>query len=233
VEKLNYALWKIFAPARARENTSAEMDRNMPSTSHSRQLFGLTVRQNAHPDMRKLRREAGEPELHGNKFWKSSCLMMDYLKRNPLPPGARVLDIGCGWGLGGIFCAKHFGAEVTGLDADASVFPFVHYHAELNEVSVQTWRCRYEKVSKDDLAGFDAVIGTDICFWDKLESPLYNLTRRALQSGVGRVVLADPGRSPFRRLAQRAEDKLDATYREWQVNRPMQASGCLMIAEPR
>lgn len=204
----------------------------MASNNLSRRLFGLTVRKNAHPHMRKLRREAGEPSLHGNKFWKSSCLMMDYLKRNPLKKGARVLDIGCGWGLGGIFCAKHFGAKVTSLDADSSVFPFVHYHADLNEVSVDTWRCRYEKVSKVDLAGFDAVIGTDICFWDKLENPLYNLTRRALQSGVQRVVLADPGRPPFRSLAERAEDKLGAVYEEREIRRPMIASGCLMIVEP-
>lgn len=199
-------------------------------SNDTRRLFGLTVRKNAHPDMRRLRREAGDPSLHGNKFWKSSCLTMDYLKRHPLRKGARVLDLGCGWGLGGIFCARHFDADVTGLDADPSVFPFVDYHAELNGVRVKTWRCRYERVTTDDLAGFDAVIGTDICFWDNLEAPLYNLTRRALRAGVARVVLADPGRTPFRRLAERAEEKLAAEYREWEVRRPMQASGCIMVA---
>ncbi|GAA5524529.1 hypothetical protein Maes01_01086 [Microbulbifer aestuariivivens] len=202
----------------------------MSSENHTRELFGLVVRQNAHPDMRRLRREAGDPSLHGNKFWKSSCLTMDYLKRHPLERGARVLDLGCGWGLGGIFCAKQFAARVTGLDADPSVFPFLDYHAQLNEVSVDTWRCRYERVTTADLSRFDAVIGTDICFWDKLEPALYNLTRRALKAGVSRVVLADPGRSPFRRLAERAEEKLGAEYREWEVRRPMKASGCLMIA---
>ena len=202
----------------------------MVSNNHSRKLFGLTVRQNAHPDMRRLRREAGDPALHGNKFWKSSCLTMDYLKRHPLKKKARVLDLGCGWGLGGIFCAKHFDARVTGLDADPSVFPFVHYHAELNGVEVETWRCRYEKVTTADLEQYDAIIGTDICFWDKLEQPLYNLTRRALRAGVGRVLLADPGRTPFRRLADRAEEKLGAEYREWHVSRPMEASGCIMVA---
>lgn len=202
----------------------------MASTNLSRRLFGLTVRKNAHPDMRKLRREAGEPSLHGNKFWKSSCLMMDYLKRHPFKKGARVLDLGCGWGLGGIFCAKHFDAKVTGLDADPSVFPFLHYHAELNNASVDTWRCRYEKVSQADLSQFDALIGTDICFWDQLEGSLYNLTRRALRAGVSRVVLADPGRSPFRRLAERAEEKLGAVCTEYEISRPMKASGCIMDA---
>lgn len=203
----------------------------MASSNQTRRLFGLTVRQNAHPDMRRLRRQAGDASLHGNKFWKTSCLMMDYLKRHPLKKGARVLDLGCGWGLGGIYCAKHFDAEVTGLDADPSVFPFVHYHAELNGVSVNTWHCYYEKVTKADLAGFDAVIGTEICFWDKLEDPLYNLIRRALQSGVERVILADPGRPPFRRLAARAEEKLGALYLERELSRPMKASGCIMVAE--
>ncbi|SDZ83863.1 class I SAM-dependent methyltransferase [Microbulbifer marinus] len=202
----------------------------MASSTLSRRLFGLTVRQNAHADMRRLRRQAGDATLHGNKFWKSSCLMMDYLKRHPLNKGARVLDLGCGWGLGGIFCAKHFDARVTGLDADPSVFPFLQYHAELNGVSVDTWRCRYEKVTKSDLSRFDVVIGTDICFWDNLEPLLYNLTRRALQSGVERVVLADPGRSPFFRLAQRAEEKLGAEYLDWEVSRPMKATGCIMVA---
>ncbi|MCK7596987.1 methyltransferase domain-containing protein [Microbulbifer sp. CAU 1566] len=200
------------------------------SNSLSRRMFGLTVRKNAHPDMRKLRREAGDASLHGNKFWKSSCLTMDYLQKHPLKKGARVLDLGCGWGLGGIFCAKEFDARVTSLDADPSVFPFAEYHAALNDVAITTWRCRYEKVTETALREFDAIIGTDICFWDKLEGPLYNLTRRALKAGVGRVLLVDPGRPPFRRLAERAAEKLDAEYGEWQTQRPMKATGCIMLA---
>ncbi|HEY8568841.1 class I SAM-dependent methyltransferase [Microbulbifer sp.] len=198
--------------------------------SLSRQMFGLTVRKNAHPDMRRLRREAGDASLHGNKFWKSSCLTMDYLTKNPLIKGARVLDLGCGWGLGGIFCAKAFDAKVTSLDADSSVFPFAQYHAELNGVEIQTWHCRYEKVTEAALKEFDAVIGTDICFWDKLEAPLFNLTRRALRAGVDRIVLVDPGRPPFRQLAERAVEKLDAGYFEWQTQRPIKAKGCILHA---
>ncbi|WOX05792.1 class I SAM-dependent methyltransferase [Microbulbifer pacificus] len=200
------------------------------NNSLSRQMFGLTVRKNAHPDMRRLRREAGDASLHGNKFWKSSCLTMDYLTKNPLIKGARVLDLGCGWGLGGIFCAKAFDARVTSLDADPSVFPFAQYHAELNGVEIQTWQCRYEKVTEEALREFDAVIGTDICFWDKLEAPLFNLTRRALRAGVDRIVLVDPGRPPFRQLAERAVEKLDAGYFEWQTQRPIKAKGCILHA---
>ncbi|MCA0891973.1 class I SAM-dependent methyltransferase [Microbulbifer agarilyticus] len=200
------------------------------SDSLSRSMFGLLVRKNAHPDMRKLRREAGDASLHGNKFWKSSCLTIDYLEKHPLKKGARVLDLGCGWGLGGIFCAKAFDAKVTSLDADPSVFPFANYHAALNGVEITTWQCRYEKVTQAALTEFDAVIGTDICFWDQLEAPLFNLTRRAMRAGVGRVMLVDPGRSPFRRLGEQAVEKLDAQYFEWQTSQPMKASGCIMLA---
>ncbi|WP_285764739.1 class I SAM-dependent methyltransferase [Biformimicrobium ophioploci] len=180
--------------------------------------------------MRRLRRESGDPSLHGNKFWKSSCITMDYFREFPLPKGVRVLDLGCGWGLGGIYCAKNFDAEVVSLDADASVFPFAEYHAELNGVEIQTWQRRYEQLRKEDLAAFDVIIGTDICFWDKMTAPLFNLTRRALQAGVELIVLVDPGRDPFRALAARAEKKLDAVYEEWSVPHPWNASGCLMIA---
>ena len=43
---------------------------------------------------------------------------MDYLGCQGLPEGVKVLEVGCGWGLAGIFCAKHFRAVVTGVDAD-------------------------------------------------------------------------------------------------------------------
>ena len=45
------------------------------------------------------------------------CLM-DYLSSWEIPEEAKVLDIGCGWGLAGIYLAKHYQAQVTGLDID-------------------------------------------------------------------------------------------------------------------
>jgi cyclopropane fatty-acyl-phospholipid synthase-like methyltransferase len=45
-----------------------------------------------------------------------------------------VLELGCGWGLVGIACAKTFQAQVTGLDADAAVFPYLQLHAARNGV---------------------------------------------------------------------------------------------------
>ena len=70
-----------------------------------RQAFGLKILNAQHPGIRRLKREGHQAEIHGNKFWNSSYLIMNYLTANPLPKRTRVLEIGCGWGLLGLFCA--------------------------------------------------------------------------------------------------------------------------------
>ncbi len=195
-----------------------------------RRAFGLSILKNSHPDIRKLRKETGEPTIHGNKFWKSTYLLMDYLNEYPPKKGARILEIGCGWGLGGIYCAKTFKAKVTSLDADSTVFPYLEKHAEINGVKVKTWKCRYENVRKQDLRNFDLVIGADICFWDEMVKPLYNLTKRAHSCGV-RLVMTDPGRPTFRDLGDKAETKLGAFYDNWMTPAPYNATGIVLDTE--
>ena len=100
--------------------------------------FGLTILPTNHPDVQRIQHEAARPSLYGQKVWRASFLLMDYLQRRGLPAHARVLEVGCGWGLVGIYCAKTFNADVTGLDADAAVFPYLTLHAQLNGVHIQT-----------------------------------------------------------------------------------------------
>ncbi len=88
----------------------------------SRTAFGLKILNSNHAGIRRLKRQGHAPSLHGNKFWNSSYLIMDHLKKNPLAKGTRVLEVGCGWGLSGIYCARRFEARVTCTDADPSVF---------------------------------------------------------------------------------------------------------------
>ena len=195
---------------------------------NQRQAYGLTILKNNHAQVRRLRKQTGLPSIHGNKFWKSTYLLMDYLHEYPPKAGARVLEIGCGWGLGGIFCAKAFNSQVTALDADEKVFPYLQLHAELNGVSVETWKCRYERVRKIDLKAFDVVIAADVCFWDSMVNPLYNLVRRAHQAGDIRVVMSDPGRSTFRQMAGRCEESMDAEYNSWYAPEPNSATGVVL-----
>lgn len=197
------------------------------TSQNSRALFGLTVLKNNHKDIRRLRREAGYPSHHGNKVWNASLMLMDYFQEYPLASGSRVLEIGCGWGIAGIYCAKRFKCAVTGLDIDASVFPFMHHHALINGVQVETLRCSYQRASQPFLAQFDVVLGGDVCFWDDLSQPLYNLVRRAARVGA-RVILSDPGRPPFQAMAERAEAKLQGECHQWAVPAPYHCSGYIL-----
>lgn len=196
-----------------------------PTTS--RNLFGVTVLKNNHRDIRRLRRESGYPTHHGNKVWNASLILMDYLGEFPLESPLRVLEVGCGWGVAGIYCAKRFGCEVTGLDIDAGVAPFMHHHANLNGVQVEVVCGSYQRVTGAFLAGFDLLIGADICFWDELSAPLFNLVRRAHKAGV-RCVLTDPGRPPFTQMAERCCAKLGAELESWAVPEPYNCSGYVL-----
>lgn len=195
----------------------------------ARRVYGLTILKAAHPHMRQLKQHY-EPSIHGNKFWSSSYLLMDFLGCQGLPLGAQVTEVGCGWGLAGIFCAKQFGARVVGVDADPNVFPYLELHARLNGVEVQTRQARFEELGERELAGQDVVVAADVCFWDEMVDPLYTLIQKAVQAGVQQVVIADPGRSPFERLCERCAEHLGGQSKNWSVESgPVTVSGTLLI----
>jgi predicted nicotinamide N-methyase len=188
-------------------------------TAHGVRLLGMT-----HPRIRALKRDHA-PSVHGHRPWTSSFLMMDYLERHPMPKGARVMEIGCGWGPVSIFCAKRFAARVTGVDIDRDVFPYLRALAAENDVRIRTVRSPFERLTVRHLGRQDVIVGSDICFWDELVDPLFNLIRRAGRGGAHRFVLADPGRSPFRTLTERCEAAFAAQVWEWDTGRPEKVEG--------
>ena len=200
-----------------------------PDKSVERRVYGLTILKAAHQRMRQLKK-LHEPTIHGNKFWTSSYLLMDFLGYQGLPIGTRVLEAGCGWGLAGIFCAKQFGARVTGVDADPEVFPYLDLHAEVNRVEIQTRQARFEELKPVELAAYDVMLAADVCFWDEMVDPLYGLIEKAAQAGVQQIVLADPGRSPFTQLCERCVENLGGQTKDWNVEgAAATASGTLLI----
>ena len=195
----------------------------------TRQAYGITVLKAADPRIRKLKKDH-TPFIHGNKFWNSSWCVMDFLARQGLPRDANVLELGCGWGLAGIYCAKNHGATVLGMDADSAVFPYLNLHAKINDVEVGTWRCKFEKVKKNDLKGTNLMIGADICFWDEMVDPVYKLIKKAMKVGVGQVIIADPGRPPFQALSEKVVDKIGGEVKEWELDEEIKAEAYLLIA---
>ena len=195
----------------------------------TRQAYGITVLKAADPRIRKLKKDY-TPFIHGNKFWNSSWCVMDFLARQGLPQEANVLEIGCGWGLAGMYCANIHGANVLGMDADSAVFPYLKLHAEINDVEVGTWRCKFEKVKKKDLKGTNLILGADICFWDEMVDPVYKLIKKAMKVGVGQVIVADPGRPPFHALSEKGVKKFGGEVKEWEVDEEIKAEAYLLIA---
>jgi predicted nicotinamide N-methyase len=193
-----------------------------------RHAFGLTVLEAAHPEVRRLQRESSPPSLHGQKVWRSSFLLMDYLEQHGLNMRSRVLDLGCGWGLVGIYCAKTFNAHVTALDADAAVFPYLHLHAQLNGVHIQTRQLSFEHITPQELKAFDCIVGADICFWDELVDPLYHLVKHGVKAGIAEILVADPDRPPFDDLCARCEKTCNAEVLYWETSTPFSTSGRIL-----
>jgi predicted nicotinamide N-methyase len=189
----------------------------------------LSIYPPTHPKVKKLQAKAGYPEIHGDKVWFSSYFIMDWLDANPPRPRSRILEIGCGWGLLGMYCARNFKANVTATDADPNVFPLLELHAEANDVKLKTKVSRYEDLKPALLAKQHLVLGGDICFWDELVEPLHQLIRNALEAGVSRIVIADPGRPPFLRLARRCRRLYKGSLRSVSITSPSRHEGYLLI----
>lgn len=197
--------------------------------SEIKEVHGIYVLKKNSPTLANLRSALPEPSIHGYKVWSSSFLIMDYLKQEPFSNGANVIDIGCGWGMLGIFCAKAFKAKVTGVDADEWVFPYLRVHAAMNSVKIKTLTCRYEEIKPSLLAKQEAMFGGDICFWDELVGPLFDLIGKALANGVSYIIVADPGRSPFMKLAKKCKKEYGAKLVPRQISQPRSDSGYLLV----
>jgi predicted nicotinamide N-methyase len=189
--------------------------------------YGIRVLLSPHPRIRKLKREHF-PTSHGNKFWTSSWLLMDYFKRHGLAERTSVMEIGCGWALAGIYCAKRHGARVTGVDIDPDVFPFSKLHAHMNGVRIAFMKKSFNSLRIRDMEGVDILVGADICFWDEMIDPLKRLIQRALRAGVKSILIADPVRSPFEELCDYFIKKGTGELLDWKVRRPRPIRGRIL-----
>jgi predicted nicotinamide N-methyase len=157
---------------------------------------------------------------------------MDYLQKHPPEHSDSVIDVGCGWGISGIWCAQNLQADVTSVDADPNVYPYLDAVAELNGVTTTPLVSKFEQLSVSQLAKFDMLIAADICFWDELAEPVSNLVDRAVEAGVKRILIADPKRPPFFVMADHCVEAHYAEVIDWQVESDtIKAQGALLLIE--
>lgn len=195
------------------------------NTSHSIDYLGIKALRSRHPKIRKLKRQQQGHSAHGNKVWRSSFVLMDYLTTYPPTIASKILDVGCGWGLTGIFLAKKYSARVTAIDIDPSVEPFLQLQASVNKCDIAFQARSFETLTQADLSTYDSIIAADICFWDEMVGPLIDFIHLATESGVKKITIADPGRPPFWELSEYCTQSLGAEivtrriYQPWKTEK--------------
>lgn len=189
--------------------------------------YGLRLLLSRHPEIARLKRKYA-PSVHGNKTWNTSWLLIDHIRKTRLDSGSRVLEIGCGWGTTGIFCAKKFAAAVTAVDIDPDISPYLEVHARINKVKVAFLNKGFDQISSRRLQDVDMIVGSDICFWDDLIDPLRRLIRRARRASVGRILIADPGRPTFDALVSSLAPQRGVQVLDCETKKPRPISGKIL-----
>ena len=190
--------------------------------------YGIKVFRSQNKAIRDLKR-MHRPSFHGFRVWPSSWLLIDYFKCMPLARSSKILDVGCGWGLAGIYCVKNHSSIVTCVDRDPEVFPYVRLHAKINNVDITTLEKGFEELSGKQIKSHEIMIGADICFWDEMVEVLKSLILRAFQFGIKTVIIADPGRTPFESLGRYFIDQGRGQVMNREVNHPHYFQGRLLI----
>lgn len=183
--------------------------------------LGIKALRTDHPAVKKIKRSQSGHSAHGNKIWRSNFVLMDYLSTYPPNKNSKILDIGCGWGLTSVYLAKIFDAKVTASDIDPNVEAFLELHKSINQCDFKFQTKAFQDYSEQDLGHYDAVVSSDICFWDELVEPLIKFISRAKCAGVKNVYIADPGRPPFWALCDQCVEAYDAEIVTRRIYEPL------------
>ncbi len=188
---------------------------------------GITLLLGNHKNIRKIKRKYS-PSNCGHKVWPTAWLLIDYLKSLNIDSGKKIMDVGCGWGVTGIYCAKTLNAEVTSVDGDNDVYPYLEAQGEANGVKTNFINRDINNIRRKMLNNFDMVVGSDICFCDTLTEALRKFIHRAKKASVSQVLISDPGRWPFDDLVDLFKNKPWADVIDWEIETPVKTKGKIL-----
>jgi predicted nicotinamide N-methyase len=188
---------------------------------------GVTLLLPGHKEIMKLKKISA-PTEHGHKVWPTTWMLIDYLKSNGSLQEKRVLDLACGWGLPGIFCAKVCKARVTWIDTDEKVLPYLNALCSENGVKTNFKALDINRVGHSILKDIDIIIASDICFCDTLIEPIRRLINRAKRAKVQEIYISDPGRWPFEELADLYSKKRYAELLDREIAAPVNTHGKIL-----
>ncbi|HEY6759257.1 MAG TPA: methyltransferase domain-containing protein [Baekduia sp.] len=152
-------------------------------------------------DWEQLRHEeggAGRPIPYWARPWPSGLALAAWLAEEPLPAGARVLELGSGLGAPSVVAARA-GATVLATDGVSDAVAFCAHTLALNEVAadvaVVDWAQQGEALV--ERGPFDVVLAADVLYKRGNVELALRLWPRLLAPG-GVLRLADPQRAGTR-----------------------------------
>lgn len=194
------------------------------------QVFGMTVAKPSHPDMKELVAQGHEPHYFASRIWGASYLLIDYLARRQLLHPAKILEVGCGWGLISHYLAHryHHDVQITATDVDTEVFPYLHQLGKLNDTSVRTVCASFSALTERSLSRYRLLVGADICYTYSHAEQLIQLVRHAFSEGIEEILLADSGREPFFKLRECLETEGQMEWLVHSIARPVRQHGYIL-----
>jgi len=153
-------------------------------------------------DWEQLRHEeggAGRPVPYWARPWPSGLALAGALAdAPPLPPGTRVLELGCGLGAPSVVAARA-GAEVLATDGVADAVAFAAHALALNEVTADVAQVDWAQHGEALVARgpFDVLLAADVLYLQANVEIALRLWPRLLAPG-GVLRVADPHRAGTR-----------------------------------
>lgn len=138
-------------------------------------------------------------------LWDSAPEMVAALACEPIPRGARVLEVGAGLGFVGLGLALVHGASVTMTDYDPTALQVIPVQARLNGLDgMEAVHLDWRDPASGPSGPFDVIVGCDVIYEAGAHMPLLDLCIRLLAPG-GAAWFADPGRKRRKGFLARAE----------------------------
>lgn len=136
-------------------------------------------------------RSKDDEKPHWAYVWASSRALARMILAGPDLTGKRVIELGCGLGLGSLAAAMK-GAQVVATDIRPEAIALIEKNARANGVQVEG-RILDILGPTEDLGSFDGIIAADIFYYEGVMGGTLRFMRRHLRpDGLGLVV--DPYR---------------------------------------
>ena len=137
---------------------------------------------------------SGKGELpYWTKIWPATMMLANFISSRPVRPGARLLELGAGRGLPGLFAAMA-GHRVTITDLSEQSLEFSKAIAELNDIGNAEHRI-LDWNDPGDLGRFEIIAGSEVLYLKSDYPAMVDFLQKHLAPG-GEVFLSH-GRWPI------------------------------------